>query len=333
MLQGIGLVIVTLGIIGFIWGVLQKMKAGRVADAPLASTGDVVQKGTAVAGPKGQISAQGAVSCPTPVIAPFSGTPCLYYRLKCTAEWKDGDTNKSKVLDEQKVSAKFTINDGSGPVVIDAHEGGDFEPTQTKRETKGTGLLGGITGTEITFGNYRVQTGMLSMGTKYTVEEEVMPVVQHLYACGKLAEHGGAISSPSWRQLILSSKSRDELLSAATKGAKTFLAAGAAAFVVGSGMAIAGQLMGGGAEDKAPAAVASVAAKEAPPATTTATSTASPAAADPADSPPAAAAAATAKTPSAAKAATAPAAKPAAKADAGAPKAAASGASSAKKPN
>jgi E3 ubiquitin ligase len=243
MLQTVGLVVVTLGIIGFIWGIFQKLKAGRVADAPLASTGDVVRRGRELAGPKGQISAQGNVVCHQPLLAPFSGQPCLYYKLTCKAEWKEGDTHKSKVLDEQKCAAEFAIDDGSGPVPIDAREGGDYEPTQTKRETKGTGIIGGITGTEIAFGNYRVQTGMLALGTKYTVEEEILPAVPRLYACGKLADHGGAIASPNWRQLILSQKSRDELLSSAAKGAKIFLAAGAAAFFVGSGMAAVGQFV------------------------------------------------------------------------------------------
>jgi hypothetical protein len=282
MLQTIGLVGVTLGIIGFIWGVFQKLKAARVSDAPLASTGDVMQKGRGVAGPKGQISAQGNVVCQQPLVAPFSGTPCLYYKVKCTAEWKDGDTTKTKELDEQKVAAQFAIDDGSGPVWVDAREGGDFEPTQSKRETKGAGLLGGITGQDIMFGNYRVQTGILSLGTKYTVEEQVLPIVPRLYACGKLADQGGAIASPSWRQLILSVKSRDELLASATKGAKIFLAAGAAAFFIGSGLAVTGQLISGGDDDDAKpvapvvasnAAATSVAAAAPPPTPTTTTTT------------------------------------------------------------
>jgi hypothetical protein len=243
MLQTIGMVIVALGLIGVIWGIFQKLKAGRVSDAPLASTGDVARRGREVAGAKGQISAQGNVVCHTPLVSPFTGTPCLYYRIKCTAEWKDGDTTKSKELDDQKVAAQFAIDDGSGQVFVDAREGGDFEPSQTRKETKSTGLLGGITGTDLHFGQYVVQTGMLSLGTKYTVEEEVMPMVPRVYACGKLSDHG-AIASPSWRQLILSSKSRDELLSSATKGAKIFLLAGAAAFLVGSGLAVVGQLTG-----------------------------------------------------------------------------------------
>jgi hypothetical protein len=241
MLQSIGMVIVALGLIGVIWGIFQKIKAGRVSDAPIAPTGDVARRGAQVAGPKGQISAQGNVVCHAPLVAPFSGTPCLYYRIKCTAEWKEGDTTKTKELDEQKVAAQFAIDDGTGPVFVDAREGGDFEPSQSRKETKATGLLGGITGTTLQFGQYQVQTGMLSLGTKYTVEEEVMPIVQRVYACGKLSDQG-AIAAPGWRQLILSSKSRDELLSSATKGAKIFLLAGAAAFLVGSGLAVVGQL-------------------------------------------------------------------------------------------
>ncbi len=253
-MQGIGMLVVTLGIIGLIWGVLQKLKAGRVADAPLASTGDVAKRGREVAGAKGQISAQGNVTCAQPVIAPFSGTPCLYYRIRCRAEWKEGDTTKTKELDDQKVAAEFFIDDGSGPVRVDAREGGDFEPTQTKRETKGTGILGGIAGGDVMFGSYKVHTGILSLGTKYSVEEEVMPVVPRVYACGKITDDGRAIASPSWRQLILSSKSRDELLASAMIGAKRFLIGGAVAFVVGSGLGVVGLLTA--PEDPKPAVTA-----------------------------------------------------------------------------
>lgn len=279
MLVGIGMLVVCLGIIGIVFGVFQKMKAGRVTDAPLASTGDVARRGREVAGPKGQISAQGNVVCQQPLIAPFSGQPCLFYSIKCTAKWKEGDSHKSKVLDETKMAAQFAIDDGSGPVWVDAREGGDFEPTQKKSETKGTGLIGGVTGTELVFGQYRVNTPMLDIGTKYEVEEEIVPVVPRLYACGKLADQGNAITSPSWRQLIMSSKSRDELLASATKTAKIALLAGAGAFVVGSGMAAVGQFV---LHDDAPAQTAAAAAttsaepvaKNAPTATATATATA-----------------------------------------------------------
>lgn len=275
MLVGIGMLVVALGIIGLIYGVFQKVKAGRVMDAPLAATGDVTRRGREVAGPKGQISAQGNVVCQQPLIAPFSGQPCLYYRIKCTAKWKDGDTHKEKILDDTKMAAQFSIDDGSGPVWIDAREGGDFEPSQRKSETKGTGLIGGITGTDLVFGSYRVNTPMLDLGTKYEVEEDIMPVVPRMYACGKIADQGGAIGAPGWRSLILSAKSRDELLASATKTAKMALIGGAAAFVVGSGMAALGQFVFHDASEASASAAPSAdpASKASPPASVAATAT------------------------------------------------------------
>ncbi|GEM_PF-1416304 len=243
---GIGMLIVAVGFIALIWGVFQKVKAGRVADAPLVGTAQAAQGQGA--GPKGQISAQGRVVCQQPLVSPVTGTPCLYYKLKTEAHWKSGNENKSKTIDEQKVAAQFALDDGSGPVWVDAREGGDFD-TKNHNEEKSTGLLGGITGQDLVFGNYRVSTGMMSLGTKYVVREEVLPIAANLYACGKTAN--GSISAPGWRSLILTTKTRDELLSHATKSAKTFLIGGGASFAVGLVMAIVGAIIAPPAEAKA----------------------------------------------------------------------------------
>src|SRR5688572_8191650 len=100
----IGMLLVALGIIGIIVGIFQRVKAGRVTDAPLVSTGDAASRGQQLAGPKGQISAQGGVMCQQPLYAPVTGTPCLFFELKVTAEWKDGDTTKTKEIEHQKVA-------------------------------------------------------------------------------------------------------------------------------------------------------------------------------------------------------------------------------------
>lgn len=240
----IGFALLALGIIGLIYGIMQRMKAGRVADAPLAPTGDVAARGAQVAGPKGAISAQGNVLCQQPVIAPVSGTPSLFYELKVTAEWKDGDTTKTKELDHQKVAAQLAINDGSGPVWVDLREGGDFEPMAKKEMEQSTGLLKGIVGGELVFGGYRLHAGIGNLGTKYKVEEKCLPVQPSLYVCGKLADGGGAITAPGWRSLIVSNQSRDQLLAAATKSSKVSLIAGAAAAAVGLALGIVGSMMG-----------------------------------------------------------------------------------------
>ena len=162
--------LIGLGIVGIIYGLIMRARASRVNDAPFVKTGEIASKGSAVANPKGGISAEGNVSCPQPIVSPVTGTTCLYYEVKVTAKWKDGDTQKEKEVGKEKRAAQFSIDDGTGPVWVDAREGGDFEPDQVKEETKGTGLIGGITGQDLVFGNYRVSTGMLSMGTKYTVK-------------------------------------------------------------------------------------------------------------------------------------------------------------------
>lgn len=252
----IGLLLVALGMIGLIYGIFQRMKAGRVTDAPLASTGDAAARGASLAGPKGQISAQGAVLCQQPLMSPVTGTPCLFYDLKVTAEWKDGDTTKTKELDHQKVAAQIALNDGSGPVWVDLREGGDFEPTMKKEMEQSTGVLKGIVGGEISFGSYRVNAGIGSLGTTYKVVEEVLPVQQSLYVCGKMGDNGGVIVAPKWRSMIVSNQTRDQLLAAATKSAKIALIAGAATFVVGGALAGIASAMGPSPQEVAAAEAA-----------------------------------------------------------------------------
>lgn len=265
-------ILVSLGIIALIYGIVMKLRAGRVVDAPFVRTGEVAQKGAAAANPKGAISAEGNVTCPQPLLSPVTGTTCIYYEVKVTAEWKDGDTTKTKELGHEKRAAQFAIDDGSGPVWVDAREGGDFEPEQVKEETKSTGLIGGITGQDLAFGNYRVSTGMLSMGTKYTVREEVVPAVPRLYVCGKIGS-SNEITAPSWRQLLMTNKSRDQYLASAAGAAKIAFIGGGSGLGVGVILGVISAFVGGGSDDAEAAATASASAS-APVAAATATDTA-----------------------------------------------------------
>jgi hypothetical protein len=243
-LASIGLILIVSGFLALVWGILQKLKAGRVADAPLVKTGDAAQKGTAVAGNRGAVSVEGNVACAQPLVSPVTGQQCLYYDVKVVAHWKEGEAHKSREVLHERRAAAFTIDDGSGAVAVDASKGGDFEPSRTKTEERGTGLIGAMAGTELVFGNLRVSTGMLNhIGTKYRVAESVVPVVSKLYVCGKASEGGGAVRSPEWRQLIMSDKSRDELLGAATKGAKIFLPVGASVTAVGVVLGVVSRLI------------------------------------------------------------------------------------------
>jgi len=234
----LGLVVVAAGLVGVIWGIFQQVKAGRLSGAPLVRTGDAAARGGQVASSDGAISVQGNVICQRFLVSPVTGTVCLYYSLKTVASWKEGEAEKSKVLEDRKVAARFAIDDGTGPVWIDASKGGDFDPERSKSESKGAGLLGGVTGADLAFGHYKLATRSLSLGTKYEVTETLLPVVPRLYACGRTVEQG--IAEPGWRSLILSAKTRDELLASAGRGAKLFMAGGVAALGAGALLAFLG---------------------------------------------------------------------------------------------
>jgi hypothetical protein len=271
-------ILVAVGMVALLAAILLRAKAGRVSKTPFVKTGEAARATS------GDVSVEGNVVCHSPIVAPFSGTPCLYYKLVCTAEWKEGETNKTKQIAESKVAARFSIDDGSGQVPVDAGQGGSFEPTQTKRETKGAGLLGGVTGKDIAFGQYVVSTGAFSLGTKYKVEEDVLPVQSRLYVNGSAA--GGTITTPSGlRSLIISHRQRDELLSSSLKNAKLCMLGGLAGIVVGGGLGVASRVMAEPAALEAPSAVASATVAPEPVANPTAAAAAAPAEPTPATEP------------------------------------------------
>jgi E3 Ubiquitin ligase len=287
----IAAILIGSGIVAIVYGFLMRMRAGRVADAPFVKTGEAAQKGAAVANAKGAISAEGNVSCAQPLVSPVSGTTCIYYEIKVTAAWQDGQTHKTKEMGGEKRAAQFSIDDGSGPVWVDAREGGDFEPEQVKSETKGHGLLGGIAGGDLAFGNYRVSTGILSAGTKYTVKESVVPAVPRLYVCGKVGS-SNEITKPSWRNLLMTHKSRADFLGHAMATAKYCFIGAGAGIGLGAILGVVATVLGGHSAKAAAAA----------PADTTAATAAAPAdtstAAAPATKPAAAPAATPASAPS-----------------------------------
>jgi hypothetical protein len=244
---GFAALLVGLGIIIVIYGLMQRAKVGRVS-APLFPTGQLAQGGAAAAGPKGSASAQGNVVCQQPLISPVSGKPCLYYSLKVTNTWKDGDKTKEKVLREEKMAAQFAVDDGSGPLFVDAKEGGDFDPEEKFLEKKKTGLLGGIVGQQLQFGHFSLDTGFGALGSEFTVEERVLPMQQRLYVNGKMSDQGAnVLTKPGFpRSLIMSNRSRDEVLGAAQTGAKYALMGGAGSAAVGMILGVVSSFVGGG---------------------------------------------------------------------------------------
>ncbi len=210
------LVVAAMAAIGFF---LQRHRAGRLGKTPLVSTGDAASRADAVAGEKGAISVQGKLSCPQQLISPVTQTPCLYYLTKVTADWKVGDSSSSAVISEDIQAAQVMVNDGSGPVEVELSnlDVGDYK--QIFRKSNKMGLLNVLDGTTLKFGTngYTVMAGTsgvdgrrVPQSAEYTVVEWVLPVLSDAYVSGKA--EGGKILGPKWLSLIVSSKTRDELM-------------------------------------------------------------------------------------------------------------------------
>lgn len=231
----IGSILFVIGLLALAGGALQRYRSGRISKTPFAKTGDVRSQGTNVANPKGGVSAEGTVDAPQLLTSPVTRTECLFYEYKVMARWKSGDQRKSKLLQDGKQSASFTIDDGSGPVRINAGKGGDFDLEQTFRKTRGRGIMDVVTGGAIEFGDhgFSVSTGQvidrirIPDSAKYEVTEKCMLPSDHIYACGKVTDDN-AIGSPAWASLMLSHKHRDELLASTASFANKLLVAGGA---------------------------------------------------------------------------------------------------------
>jgi len=218
----IGMILDVLGFLGLIVGLVYFLKMKRIEGAPFHPTGQVASN-PQLADPKGMVSAQGNIIAQQPVMAPISGRPCLYYEITITREWEKQETTQqgtrdvkgSDTIETRKVGAVFQINDGSGPVWVDAREGADADLTQTFNDRHPIGNM--IPG-EIQFGQMRMQTPH-NHGNQRTLAfravEKVLPIEGTLYAAGKLVN--GGIAKPGWRSLILSHKGREALLGSSKK--------------------------------------------------------------------------------------------------------------------
>ncbi len=229
---------------------VQKYKAGRLAKTPLVDTGEAAEQGDEVSGDKGAISVEGTVEHDELLTSPVTGTKCLYYELDVDAEWKAGESSESKKIMDEKEAVAFTLDDGSGPVPVDASEGGDFEDLETTfSKKKGRGIIS--TDNVIEFGDngFTVLAGQkidrvrIPDDAKYEVVEKVLEPMDRAYANGKITENN-EVGAPNWASLIISNKTYQEIVEGTEGFAQKLMYGAAASTVIGAGLAIAAQFMG-----------------------------------------------------------------------------------------
>lgn len=202
---------------------MQHLKGKRILAAPFKTTGEL-QKNPVSPDAKGLISTEGDVVAPAQtLLSPCTQTPCLYYEVEIKRLWEktettqDGEktTKGSENVKTLKDGAVFGLDDGSGPMLVDASKGGDFD-TLKKTEKYEVAVL-----PRLDFGAFSMPLPSLPSGDwtrGFEAVEKIVPVEGKLFALGKL--EAGRISKPGWRSMMFSSKGRDGLLASTAKKKK-----------------------------------------------------------------------------------------------------------------
>ncbi|MDH5491971.1 MAG: E3 ubiquitin ligase family protein, partial [Myxococcales bacterium] len=230
-------------IAGLIFGFMQRKKMLTIVAAPFKPTGQV-QGGADAAG---LISCQGAIRADQPLVAPVSGRQCLYYEIEIKQEWEKHVSTEDGVKKQtgkdtahtDKTGSLFLVDDGSGPVQVDAREKVDakLEKSHTEKKSYGWG--------DISFGNYQVHINRPSDSDKHAIAthlvEKILPAEGDLFVVGKL--QGDTITKRDGLlgNLMLAREGRDALMGATKRNMMIGFIAGGVMLLSGAPMAIFGE--------------------------------------------------------------------------------------------
>ncbi|NOY89968.1 MAG: hypothetical protein GXP55_02075 [Deltaproteobacteria bacterium] len=228
-MMALGYLLLFLAVVAAIVGFMQRKKMKTIVSAPFKPTGQV-QGG---AGADGLISCQGAISVTEPLAAPVSGKACLYYEIEIKQEWEqhvqteDGTKKKTgkDSAHSQKGGGMFQVDDGSGPVQVDASASVDakLEKSHTEKKSYGYG--------DITFGNYQVHIQRPSDSDKHAIAthcvEKILPAEGNLFVVGKLTGDTITKRDGMMGKLMLAREGRDALIGSTKRNMMIgFIAAG-----------------------------------------------------------------------------------------------------------
>jgi len=226
----IAAIVTAISIIVLIYGLLMRRKASRITKA------DHLQSGAAGSTPDGKaVSVQGRPVA-QPLVSPVTGTQCLYYEVEIEGFWKDGDNKKSKTYYEDK-QGQVGVDDGSGVLPLNLAGGGDFDLKDTFEEKHKEGMFDDLKnavgkGKAIEFGNFQFQNPVNSKANEFVCKEKVfLADGGTVYAAGYMKQ--GVLSGKGLFSLLVSPKTREQLLDEALGNAKKALMGGGIGVGVG----------------------------------------------------------------------------------------------------
>jgi len=244
-MQYLGFFLLALAIGGLVFGILQRSKMKKILAAPFKKTGEIASN-PQVADAKGTVSCEGAIQVQQPLVAPCSGKPCVYYEIKVERMWEKTVNTENGTKTEKGTStvttteqgSQFYVNDGSGPVGVDAREKVDTDLTKAFEQAQN------VSYGDLVFGQYSVHVPY-SGGDERTVSiraiEKILPAEGSLFVMGKLA--GGAITKQDGMlgKVLISTKGRDKLVGSTKRNSILGFVAGGVMFAGGLPMSIFGE--------------------------------------------------------------------------------------------
>ncbi len=215
-MQYVGFALLGCAVIGIIIGFLQRMKMKSILAAPFKKTGEIAGNPGACDS-KGNISTEGTASADPALIAPCSEKACVYYEIKAERLWErrvqtENGTKTEKGKDSLQSEWRgrtFQLDDGSGPITVDAREKvtGDFEKSFSQTKSVSSGV--------VKFGKYEVNVSS-SSGDKRTtgvqVTETLIPSDGTIFVMGKLEDGSIKKKDGMMGKLLISTRGRNKLV-------------------------------------------------------------------------------------------------------------------------
>ncbi len=242
----LGFLLLAFAVAAVVVGFLQRSKMKTILAAPFRQTGQALTGADA----KGEVSFQGAIQPAQPgqqLIAPCSGQPCLYYEIEVKQEWEkhvqteDGvkKNTGSDTAFEHKQGSMFWVNDGSGPIAVNATESVDAKLEKAFDEKKSYGWG------DISFGGFTAHIHRPSDGEKHATAtrciEKILPANGDVFVLGKVAQNMVTKRDGMLGKLMLAREGRDALIGSTKRNMVIGFAAAGLLLPAGAAMAIFGE--------------------------------------------------------------------------------------------
>jgi hypothetical protein len=237
-MHAFGLLLLVLSVISVAYGLLQRRKAQKIASAAHHKTAELAGNPSLGQNPTQLFSAEGMGQPEQPFVAPCSGKPCAYYEVRVDRVWEKmvksesgykterGKTN----VETQRQGTRFLLNDGSGPVVVDARE----KVTAPMKES--FGQQQNISFGDVMVGQFRTHVARHSgeenvIGIQIT--ESIFAPTGQLFVIGKLANGALTKTDGLLGSVEIHAGTRDAILGKSAKHARVGLLSAASMFVPG----------------------------------------------------------------------------------------------------